>query len=219
MKLNKLVLLIYCLIFAGCKPTILFNAPQPAERRDLIRFPTRYLGEYLEIEDSSFFVVEKYLIREKYLSDISAPRSEIDTSKEFILKDYTVYLPESGQEVPVVIRNDSVFGTYINYDTVFYISDENILRRYKGYFFLNMRNEEKEWAVYRLKFRKDGSTSLCGISDEDEIERLKELTTVIEEKNDKDEVTKYIIKPEKEDFKQIIKEGHFRDCTEYRKLK
>jgi len=70
-----------------------------------------------------------------------------------------------------------------------------------------------------LKFRKNGNTSLCGISEDDEIDRLKEITNVIEEKNDKDEVIKYIIKPEKGDFKQIIKEGYFKDCTEYRKMK
>ncbi len=86
----------------------------------------------MEIEDSSFFVLENYLIREQHSLDNSAQQSGIDTSNEFILRDNIVYIPETGEEVPVVIRNDSVFGTYITYDTVFHISNENILRKYKG---------------------------------------------------------------------------------------
>jgi hypothetical protein len=218
MKSKISMLVISFLILAGCSPTILFNAPQPPDKRDLAGFPARYFGEYMGIEDSSFFVLEKYLIREQYSSDINAPRSEIDTSKKFILRDNTVYISETGEEVPVIIRNDSVFGTYITYDTVFHISDENILRKYKGYYFMNIRNDEEEWVVYKLKISKDGNASFCGISEEDEIEHLKEITTVFEEKNDKGEVTQYIIKPEKGDFKQIIKEGYFKDCAEYRKV-
>jgi len=213
-----LFLIITFLILAGCSPTVIFNSPQPTDKRDLGKFPSRYFGKYEEIEDSSLFILENYLIREQYTEDMNVPKIEIDTSKEFILKDDIVYIPETGEEVPVTIRNDSIFGTYITYDTVFRISDENILRKFRGYYFMNIRNDEEEWIVYRLKFRKDGNASLCGISEDDEIDRLKEITTVIEEKNDKDEVIKYIIKPEKGDFKQIIKEEHFKDCTEYRKV-
>jgi hypothetical protein len=219
MKSKILMFILSCLIITACSPTILFNSPQPANKRDLVQFPPRYLGEYIKTEDSSFTVLEKYLVKEQYFSDIKAPRSEIDTSKKFILRDDMVYIPETGEEVPVIFKNDSVFGKYITYDTIFHISDENILRKFKGYYFMNIRNDEEEWAVYKLKFSKDGKVSFCGISEEDEIDRLKELTTILEEKNDKGEVIKYIIKPEKGDFKQIIKEGHFKDCTEYRKLR
>ena len=219
MRTIKSFLILSCLLFAGCSPTVLFNSPQPAGKKNLVQFPARYLGEYEEIEDSSFFVLEKYLIREQYLSDISAPRSEIDTSKKFILRDNIVYIPETGEEVRVITRNDSIFGTYITYDTVFRITDVNILRKFKGYYFLNIRNNDEEWVVYKLKFRKDGGANLCGISQDDEIEQLKEITNVVEEQNDKGKVTKYIIKPEQGEFKNIVKEGHFKECTEYRKVR
>jgi len=219
MRLIILFLLISFMIICGCTPTVLFNSPQPINKRDLSQFPPRYIGGYEEIEDSSFFLVEQNLIREQYREDISVPRIEMDTSQEFTLRDNIVYIPETGEEVPVIIRNDSVFGTYITYDTVFLISDGNILRKYKGYYFMNIQNDENEWAVYKLKFRKDGFTSLCGISEDDEIEWLKEITTVIEEKNDKGKVTKYIIEPEKGEFKKIIKDGYFKDCTDYRKVR
>jgi hypothetical protein len=218
MRTIKSLLILSCLIFAGCSPTILFNSPQPEGKKDLYHFPARYLGEYEEIGDSSIFVLEKYLIRERYPLDISAPRSEIDTSKEFILRDNIVYISETGEEVPVITRNDSIFGTYITYDTVFCITDENLLRKFKGYYFLNIMNDKEEWIVYKLKFEKDGRASLCDISKDDEIDGLKEITTIVEEQNDKGKVIKYIIKPEQEEFKQIIKEGYFRDCTEYRKV-
>jgi hypothetical protein len=218
MKSKISMLVLSFLILAGCSPTVVFNSPQPADKKDLGKFPSRHLGKYEEIEDSSLFVLEKYLIREQYQEDMNVPRIEIDTGKEFILKDNIIYIPETGEEVQITIRNDSIFGTYTTYDTVFRISGENILRKFRGYYFLNIRNGEEEWIVYKLKFRKKSNTSLCGISEEDEIGRLKEVTTVIEEKNDKDKVIKYIIKPEMGDFKQIIKEGYFKDCTEYKKV-
>jgi hypothetical protein len=82
---------------------------------------------------------------------------------------------------------------------------------------MNFRQDEDLWMVYKLKFTKDGTASLCGISKDDEIDQIKELMTVEEEKNDKGEGQKYIIKPEKGDFKKLIELGHFRECTQYTK--
>lgn len=219
MKKSILFLILFCLIVAGCSPTVLFNGPQPAEKKDLVQFPSRFQGTYESIEDSSIYLVEKYMIRQRNIIDIKVPKSEIDTSKDVTLEGNILYVKESDEKVPVTFRNDSVFGTLTTYDTTFFISDKRILRKFKGYYFMNFKQEEDQWMVYKLKFSKDGTATACGISKDDEIEQIKEITTVEEIKNEKGEASKYIIKPEKGDFRKMIEQGHFKECTQYRKIK
>lgn len=217
MRKSTTFLILLSIIAAGCSPTVLFNSPQPAGKKDLVQFPPRYQGSYESLDDTSLFLVEKYMIRQQNIIDISLPKSEIDTSQDVILDGNVLTIKESGEKVFVTFRNDSIFGTLTTYDTTFFISDKGILRKFKGHYFLNFKQEEDQWMVYKLKFTKDGTATSCGISKEDEIDQIKELTTVEEEKNDKGETQKYIIKPEKGDFKKLIEHGHFRECTSYRK--
>jgi hypothetical protein len=219
MKKSTSFLIILFIIAAGCSPTVLFNFPQPEGKKDLVQFPSRYWGEYEGIEDSSIYLIDKHIIRKRNIIDIRVPRTEIDTSKDVTLEGNILYVKESGEKVPVTFRNDSVFGTLTTYDTTFNISGKGILRKFKGCYFLNFKQEEDQWMVYKLKFSKDGSATACGISKDDEIEQIKQIMTVEEIKNEKGENVKYIIKPEKGEFKKLIDQGHFRECTQYRKIK
>jgi len=214
-----LFLTLLILIVGGCSPTVLFNNPQPSEKKNLAQFPSRYWGEYECKEDSSVYLVEKYMIRKRNIIDIKVPKTEIDTSKDVILEGNLLYVKDSGEKVPVTFRNDSVFGTLTTYDTTFIISDKGILRKFKGNYFMNFKQEEDQWMVYKLKFSKDGTATACGISKDDELDQIKEIMTVEEIKNDKGESAKFIIKPEKGDFKKLLENGHFRECTNYRKIK
>jgi hypothetical protein len=219
MKIRILFLSLFCLIYTSCSPTVLFNSPQPAGKRDIIQFPPRYRGAYEGLDDTSYYLVEKYMIRQRNKTDIKTPRLEIDTNKDVILQDNFLIIRETGEKVPVTLRNDSVFGTYIYYDTTFMISDKGILRKFKGYYFMNFKQDEDQWMVYKLRFAKDGTASACGISKDDELDQIKEIVPVDEVKNDKGEGQKYIIKPGKGDFKKLIEQGHFRECTQYKKTK
>lgn len=217
MKKSTSFLVLFCLIAAGCSPTVLFNSPQPEGKKNLVQFPARYQGGYESLDDTSYYLVEKFMIRQRNIIDLSVPRTEVDTSQDVILEDNILYVKETGERVPVTFRNDSVFGTLTTYDTSFVISDKGILRKFKGYYFMNFRQDDGLWMVYKLKFSKDGTASLCGISKDDEIEQIKEIMPVDEVKNDKGEEQQYIIKPEKGDFKKLIELGHFRECTQYTK--
>jgi hypothetical protein len=219
MKKSRAYLILFCLIAAGCSPTVLFNNPQPSEKKDLVQFPSRYWGEYECIEDSSVYLVEKHMIRKRNIIDIKVPKTEIDTSKDVNLEGNLLYVKDSGEKIPVTFRNDSVFGTLTTYDTTFIISDKGILRKFKGNYFMNFKQEEDQWMVYKLKFSKDGTATACGISKDDEIDQIKEIMAVEDIKNEKGESAKYIIKPGKGDFKKLIEQGHFRECTQYRKVK
>jgi hypothetical protein len=219
MKKNTSFVILFCLIIASCSPTVLFNSPQPAGKKDLVQFPSRYQGIYESFEDSSVYLVEKYMVRQRNIIDLSVPRTEIDTSQDVILEDNLLLIKETGEKVPVTFRNDSVFGTLTTYDTTFSISEKGILRKFKGYYFMNFWQEENQWMVYKLKFAKDGNATLCGISKDEEIDQIKAIVPVEEIKNEKGEGTKYIIKPAEGDFKKLIELGYFRECTQYRKIK
>ena len=224
MRKSNLFPITFCLtlllmIVESCSPTVLFNSPQPDGKKNLVQFPSRYLGEYESLDDTSIFLVEKYMIRERNIVDISVPKTEVDTSQDVILEGNVLTIKESGEKVPVTFRNDSIFGTLTTYDTTFIISDKGILRKYKGYYFMNFWQEGDQWMIYKLKFSNDGTASACGISKDDELDQIKEIVPVDEVKNDQGEGQKYIIKPERDDFKELIELGHFRECTQYKKIK
>src|SRR4030043_589380 len=98
MRKNISFLILLFIIIAGCSPTVLFNSPQPAGKKNLVQFPPRYLGEYEAVDDTSFYLLEKNMIRQRYILDISVPRTEIDTSSDFILQGNIIYIPESGEK-------------------------------------------------------------------------------------------------------------------------
>ena len=64
---------------------------------------------------------------------------------------------------------------YSGTDTLFSISTDNILKKFKGYYFLNKLYNDNAWEVNKLSLEK-GVLTVASISYKDDIQKLKEIT-------------------------------------------
>ena len=75
--MRNLVFLILTMVLFACDPTVVFMEPQPEGKSDLKSFPAKYRGTYMELEDSSIFIITGSIILEKYEEDLAGPIGEI----------------------------------------------------------------------------------------------------------------------------------------------
>lgn len=75
---------------------------------------------------------------------------------------------------PIKMIGDSLYYL-VNYtDTIFWLSDENVLKKDKGYYFMNIKIDENSWTVSKLKLKK-GILTIARISTKEELELLEEI--------------------------------------------
>jgi hypothetical protein len=97
-------------------------------------------------------------------------------------------------------------------DTIFAIDYDNVLRKFKGYYFINTRYDKDSWQVQRLSLSK-GELRIGSISEENEIDALKELS-----ESSADTAAPYKFSMSKKQFKKFNKGQGFSDNEVFVKL-
>jgi hypothetical protein len=114
----------------------------------------------------------------------------------------------------VVKRNGDSIITHVHYiDTLFQINYDNVVRKFKGYYFLNKRYDKESWEVQKMKLSK-GKLMISSISDKNDIESLKTIT-----ESSEDTVAPYNFTASKKQFKEFLKNNGFSDSETFVKLK
>ena len=90
-------------------------------------------------------------------------------------------------------------------DTLFAFSNGDILKKWRGYYFLNESRQTNDWEVKKLKL-KNGVITIGKISSAEEIEKMEIITETIH-----DTSTAYKVRPTKKQLKQFIKQNGFND--------
>ncbi|MBS1506462.1 MAG: hypothetical protein JSS79_07450 [Bacteroidetes bacterium] len=195
-----------------------FGAPQPEGVRDEKGIPKKMLGSYRSLYDSSILVVGKTsiirkqettetLLLDKFLSDIDS----IDQPK--FKKDTSFTETQSANREFVTIRCEIKKGmvdqTITRVDTLFLLK-EDVLRKFKGYYFLNHEDRPLEWSVVKVGIIKQGIL-LGHIATVEDINKLRQLTN---NQND----TVYNFNPSRRQMKQFLKENGFRTEERFVKL-
>ena len=197
MKNIFLTFIIICFLFSCKKPLANFTEAQPANTKDQSVFPEKMIETYHNYETDIDLIIEKELILSKqYFRDTLSEKDLLKIQEEI--------------EVTSVKLNDSLFiASYNVTDTIFNLLQNDILRKLKGYYFLNIANEDKNWNVTKLKF-KNNIVSLNTIRTEEEINTLEELT----------ETTVDTIRPatftlSKKQFRKFVKQNGFTEGNVY----
>lgn len=197
------------LLFSGCEPPVLFNEPQPADTKSLSEFPGKLQGEYLSTEGNALLKIDNRLILCIYDYDQKAHKNQLDSTIK-ITGDTLFNLSDSSKTF-VRFEGDSLVAHYHSEDTLFYISNQNVLKKFKGYYFLNF-GDTTHWYVNKL-FLSKGILSINTISTKDEINNLREITETTSD------TTSYNFKPTKKQFKEFIRQDGFKDSAHYVRLK
>ena len=208
MKQVGYVLLIL-MMGSGCDfPEVRFDHPQPEDGKNLKRFPRSFIGEYINLADSSILTISRKSIIQVWDYEGVVSRKELNIELDTIVDgNLVVKLGDNDDfNIKITIDKDSARYKHYRHDIKFKISDKMLLRKYKGYLFLNYEKEANIWDIDYLKL-DDGHLLFEHLASHSNISSLKEITTVIENMNeDSTEVSQYIIKPTQLELKKIIEQ-------------
>lgn len=127
-----------------------------------------------------------------------------ELSKNEIIENDTLYKLNSNEKYKIIKINDSLFSNYVFTDTVFNLNKTDVLKKFKGYYFLNKSIEKTGfYEVEKLNLTK-GVLNINGIETVNEISLLENIT-----ESKKDTVKPFTIKPTKKQFKEFIKKNGF----------
>ena len=199
----KKLLYFSCLFFLlfACTPSVTFNQPQPEDVDSLTLFPKKLIGNYVNENGSSRLKIDHNCMTIFYDYDVKF-------SKESIGWD-TIALAEQKKFVQ---DGDSVLEN-VNYcDTLFYISEGNILKKYKGYYILNTIKDENSWEVKNMKLQK-GVLTIGSISLKDELLNLEKI------KESPIDTTTYNLQFTKKQFGNYLKGESFKNKEIYFRIK
>jgi hypothetical protein len=196
------VFIIFTGLFA-CEPPVTFNEPQPTNTDNLSKFPKRLQGQYLSLADNSTLSIDDKLIQRIYDYDYKVhPNQLINTSR---LSGDTIIDLETNEKTIIRRDGDSLI-THVHYiDTLFQMDYDNVVRKFKGYYFLNTRYDKTSWEVKKIQLAK-GQLVISRISTKLDIDNLKEIT-----ETPTDTVPPYKFTATKKQFKEFIKNNGFSD--------
>lgn len=196
--MKKFVLFISVCALVSCKkPLANFAEAQPANTKDQSAFPNKMIGTYHNYETDTDLVIQKELILStQYFRDTLSEKDLLKIQQEIELTSKKL--------------NDTLFiASYNVTDTIFNLQQNDILRKLKGYYFLNIANEDKNWNVTKLKF-KNNIVSLNDIRTEEEINTLAELTETVV-----DTIRPATFKLSKKQFRKFVKQNGFTEGSVY----
>jgi hypothetical protein len=118
----------------------------------------------------------------------------------------------SNEGTPVQIEGDSLVQHIYETDTLFVINPDNVLKKYKGYYFLNMKTNQDIWRVQKLELTK-GELILSSINNREDLDQLKAITETTQD------TVPYIFSPTKRQFKDFVRNEGFRNKETFLKAR
>lgn len=195
----------------SCQSPVTFTEPQPVDANNLLKFPRRLKGDYLSLSDSSTLIINEKLIQRTYNFDYKIHPNELDSTAR--LSGDTLINIETKEKELIKREGDSLLIHIHNVDTLFFMNYNSIVKKYKGYYFLNTRYDKTNWSVEKMKLSK-GQLIISGIPTKEDIEVLKEITETAT-----DTVSKYNFTTTKRQFKKFVKNDGFSDSEVFVRLK
>jgi len=207
---NCFLLLIGLIFFQCCTPPVQFSEPQPVGENNLETFPEKLQGQFLNEADSSVLTIGKDLMVQHYHSLIAESKKDLDTLYKLV-NDSTIVNRETHDSSRVSLTADTVRGHIDVYDTLFHISEKNVLRKFKGYYFLNTAYGIS-WEVQMLDIHKQRIT-LGKIPSKEGMEKLKAISSAdADSSNGNVQLTR-------DEFREFIKQGGFYITDEFVRIK
>ena len=167
----KFILVFSAFIATACVTDVKFEGPQPENVSDEMLIPNAAWGVYRSVQDSSLLFISATEMVRFVNKTFKVPRALLDSAYQF--KGDTVFYDEENR-LDVELIGDSVYGRFHRADTIFSISPRNVLRKFKGYYFLN-KQTRNGWEVY-LMTAKNNELSLVTSWREEDLAALRKIT-------------------------------------------
>lgn len=211
MKFNYILLIAIILSSFSCEPEVVFGEAQPQGLRNKSKINKAYRGTFFcEGDETVVTIGKKCVVKSKDFA-IGIPMEDIDNNDKLMFKKNELIVIPLNESFPAFYKNDSVFSEIKLRDTLFNISEENVLKDYKGHLVLNHKLESDNWEVIILSVNEYGDIGISEAFRPEDLELLKKITPVEEIPIENDIQIK--ISPDYEAFERIISDGLiFKTC-------
>ena len=209
-KLSCFSLIMVVLFLSACQPTVTFTEPQPKDVSAIDRFPQRIQGKYLSSQDSTFLWITSNSMIRIYDFNEKLHLSQLDSTQQIIGDSLFDLKTNQGQLIR--IEGDSIVMHVNEVDTLFKFDKHNVLKKFKGYYFVNIYRSEANWEVKELEPSR-GKIILSDISPKEDLSQLK----VIAESSQ--DATPYVLSPTRRQFKKFVRNEGFIDSEVFLKLR
>jgi hypothetical protein len=217
---HTLHLFLFSLILKSCVPDLNFEEPQPSGVKDENEFKNKYQGTYMSLGDSSILTVDKDKIIQDWHIVSKLTKAQIDTTEGIEIKDGFLYSEDSEEPLPVEFIGDTVLLNLDFDKTIFQVSDDQVLRYFKGRYFLNYKDSDNLWTVKTLTLDNEGVLAVNRIyGGQEEIQKIKEMTIVEEFTDEEGKVVKHKVRPTKNELEEIIKSDLFKEGSRFQRIK
>jgi hypothetical protein len=201
--MRKVILVFAVVMFlAGCQNEVTFDKPQPPDTSHIHSFPDRIQGHYQHPEDLQSLYISDKMVTAPYDNTDRYSKNGLDSAQ--YLSGDTLINKTTGQRELAVVTGDSIIVHHQGIDTLFAVSSQGVLKKFKGYFFLNRQLASSYWEVYRLSLDKN-MLVIGHITDSTDIALLKELS-----ENTHDS-TGYVFHPTQKQFNAYLKRDGFKN--------
>ena len=209
MKRFCIVIVLTAFIFQSCEPAATFDKPQPDNLKSLTSFPLRLQGDYLSIDQASIVTITDNVITRHYDFDYTEHKDSIGSPYK-ITGDTIIQLSDGTKE-KILIKDDKIIRHENWIDTLFSLSSDNILKHFKGYYFLNSRYSDNTWEVKKISLKK-GVLTVANISDTADIKKLRDITATTTDTAS----THFTLT--KRQFKTFVKQQGFGEQEEFNRM-
>ena len=218
MNYSKLSLItVFLVLVIGCEPPVVFTEIQPHGFKPLNSFSVLYQGAYRCESDSSIVHINRNTVYKEKEYPFTLNRFAIDTMPDVVLEDDELFIPSKQLRLSATFEGDSIYSKMILRDTIFTISEDQVLTRFKGHHILNFKMKENKWEIAILSLDDNANIILSITALPEDLERLKEITPVKD--ISRGDTIQYELSPTIYEFHQILKEELiFQSCDYYERV-
>lgn len=191
-------------LLLGCGPYIWFKTPQPKGFDNLSAFPEHIMGKYISVKDTNTISIGKDAIIREYREKLVMTKWEFREEVGDTISEDTSFMFTDNLLVRIESAGDSVKIFSSKDEALFRISDRQLLRNYKGYYFLNFKDTNDYWKVKILKLVGD-TLEFDFILTEKDMQNIKGITRIEVKTDSIEDASKYYLAPSKRELRKILK--------------
>ena len=214
MKRNTLILFVLLLTLTTCGPDVKYTEPQPKGISNLKSIPTEYHGSFKNLTDSTSIIIDSFSIKKEWKSTELIHRDSLEKELKMPIKNDTILiikdkllLDKTAESLLLTIKfcNDSAKVRVRGLETLFALSDSQLVRAYKSFCFLNFKTKDGYWLVKTLKLNGD-LLDYSELIDYKEIENFGSIINITSIKDTSNKVVEYRLSPSRKELRKILKE-------------
>jgi hypothetical protein len=199
-----------------------FDSSQPSSKKPLSDFNKKIVGEYENLQNPrETLVITENQILKKRIWKFSQNRHELEldsNAKLDINDDSQLTDFFENNNYTISIYGDSLVLETTFVDTVFSISESEVLKKTKGSYFLNFQKGENKWEVMKLELKQD-SIFVGAISPADTLLQFDFVVKTETIEIDSSTTTEYLVNPKNREFKRLLKQNTFENTKCYIRIK